>query len=241
MACPTMRSQGESFRPPAIRRQPRDTMSAAVWMGQDGRVRRALGPLLSVTVALVLADSAVVTLALPDILRHLETTVGQVAWVLIAFNLVLGLVAVPTAAMFTRAQPRMLTAAGIAVFAGSSAWCALAQSIEVLVAARCLQALGGAFALIGCLELLVEEYGERRGIAAWVTAGVVGTATGPVAGGLLTQLVSWQAIFVVQVPFAVLAVPAALAVRVVPALPPDRHRPAVRPNLTLALLSAALT
>src|SRR4051812_16779204 len=53
----------------------------------DVRVRRVAGPLLAVTVALVLADSAVVTLALPDILRHLDTTVAQVAWVLISFNL----------------------------------------------------------------------------------------------------------------------------------------------------------
>ena len=204
-------------------------------------MRRAAAPLLAVTVALVLADSAVVTLALPDILRHLDTTVGQVAWVLISFNLVLGLCAVPVAVMFTRLRPRGFTAAGIAVFAASSAWCAVAPSIDVLIAARCVQALGGALALVGCLELLVAEYGERRGVATWVTAGVIGTAAGPAAGGLLTGAFSWQAIFVVQVPFAVLAVPAALAVRAAPSLSPDRHRPAVRPNLTLALLSAALT
>lgn len=204
-------------------------------------MRRAVAALLAVTVALVLADSAVVTLALPDILRHLDTTVGQVAWVLIAFNLVLGLGAVPTALAFTRGQPRWLAALGIAVFAAASAWCALAGSIDVLIAARCVQALGGALALVGCLELLVEELGEARGVATWVTAGVIGTATGPVAGGLLTQAISWQAIFVVQVPFAVLAVPAALAVRAAAERTPDRHRPALQPNLTLALLSAALT
>ena len=85
-----------------------------------------MGPLLAVTVALVLADSAVVTLALPDILRHLETTVAQVAWVLISFNLVLGLCAVPTAMSLTRVQPRIFSAIGIAVFAGASAWCAAA-------------------------------------------------------------------------------------------------------------------
>jgi MFS family permease len=205
-------------------------------------VRRAVAPLLTLTVALVLADSAVVTLALPDILVNLHTTVGQVAWVLIAFNLVLGLVAVPSAVVFGRAQPRLLTAVGIAGFALASAWCAWAGSIEVLIGARSLQALGGAFALIGCLELLVAEYGERRGVATWITAGVVGTAMGPVAGGLLTQAFSWQAIFVVQVPCAALAVPAALAVRAAtPYVLPDRHRPALRPNLALALLSAALT
>ena len=204
-------------------------------------MRRAVAPLLALTVALVLGDSAVVTLALPDILRNLQSTVGQVAWVLISFNLVLGVVAVPMALLFTRARPRTFCALGIAVFAGSSAWCAAASSIEILVGARCLQAVGGAAALVGCLELLVAEYGERRGVAAWVTAGVVGTATGPVVGGLLTQAFSWQAIFVVQVPMAVLAVPAALAVHAVPVSTPDRHRPALRPNLTLALLSAALT
>jgi MFS family permease len=48
------------------------------------------------------------------------------------------------------------------VFAGASASCASASSIDVLIAARCVQALGGAAALIGCLELLVAEYGERR-------------------------------------------------------------------------------
>ena len=54
-------------------------------------MRRAVAPLLAVTVALVLADSAVVTLALPDILQELDASVAQVAWVLISFNLVLGL------------------------------------------------------------------------------------------------------------------------------------------------------
>ncbi|GAA4362569.1 MFS transporter [Nocardioides caricicola] len=206
-------------------------------------MHRVVGPLLAVTVALVLADSAVVTLALPDILLHLDTTVAEVAWVLISFNLVLGLVVVPTAVGLKRVDPRYLGAVGIAGFAAASAWCAVAQSIEVLIAARCLQALGGALVLVGCLELLVSVYGERRGIATWITAGVIGTATGPFAGGLLTQAFSWQSIFYVQVPIAALAVPAALAVRAAmpPQTEPVRHNPAVRPNLTLAFLSAALT
>ena len=205
-------------------------------------MRRASGPLLVVTVALVLADSAIVTLALPDILATFDASVAQVAWVLIAYNLVLGLGAVPAAMLFSRARPHRFTAVGIAVFAGASAGCAVAGSIDVLIAARCLQAVGGAMALVGCLDQLTARYGERRGVGAWVSAGVVGTAVGPVLGGLLTQAIAWEAIFVVQVPFALLAVPAALAVRHVSAeQPPDRHRPAIRANLTLALVSAALT
>ena len=83
-------------------------------------MRRAVVPLLAVTVALVLADSAVVTLALPDILTHLETTVGQVAWVLIAYNVVLGVAAVPVSRLLRR-RPDRWSAAGIAVFALASA------------------------------------------------------------------------------------------------------------------------
>ncbi|WP_073392207.1 MFS transporter [Jatrophihabitans endophyticus] len=215
--------------------------TATVEPGPPTRRRGPAVALLAVTVGFVLADSAVVTLALPDILRHLHTTVAGVAWVLIAYNLVLALAVVPAARLAGRGAPTRSAAAGIAVFAVASALCAVAGSAAVLIGARCVQALGGAFALVGCLELLVAASDDRRGVARWVLAGVVGTAAGPVAGGLLTEAFSWQSIFVVQVPVAALAVPAALAVRAPRTPPARRDRPALSPNLTLALLSAATT
>ena len=204
-------------------------------------VRRAAVPLLALTVGFVLADSAVVTLALPDILQHLGGTVAQVAWVLIAFNLVLMISVVPAAWLSSRHNPAPFCATGIAVFACASAACALAGSMAVLISARCVQGLGGAFALVGCLELLVAATDEQRGVARWIVAGVIGTAVGPAVGGLLTDAFSWQSIFIVQVPVAVLAIPAALAVRASPTRSPVRDRPAIAPNVALALLSAALT
>jgi MFS family permease len=208
---------------------------------KDGSVDRYRVPLLALTVGLVLADSAIVTLALPEILQRLDGTVPQIAWVLISFNLVLALCAVPAAWVCHRSGPRVWGAAGIAVFAAASAACALAGSMELLIVARSVQALGGAFALVGSLELLVSVRGERGGVGWWIAAGVVGTAAGPVVGGLLTQAISWQAIFVVQVPVAVLAVPAALSIRPDRTASNEQHRPAVAPNAALALLSAALT
>jgi hypothetical protein len=105
--------------------------------------------------------------------------------------------------------------------------------------------VGGAFAVVGSLQLLVEELTERRGTAWWIAAGVFGTAVGPVAGGLLTDAFSWRSIFIVQVPIAVLAVPAALAKRrrngQCLADDPQKDRVRIRPNIALALLSAALT
>jgi len=204
-------------------------------------VRRFQVPLLALTVGFVLADSAIVTLALPAIMQRLDGTVPQVAWVLISFNLVLAVCAVPAAWVCDRLDQRVCCAVGISVFALASAACALAGSMEVLIGARSVQALGGAFALVGALELLVSARGERRGVGWWIAAGVVGTAAGPVLGGLLTQAISWQSIFVVQVPVAALAVPAALGIPPLRAKSTERHRPALAPNLALALLSAALT
>ncbi len=201
---------------------------------------------LSLAVGVVLADSAVVTLALPDILRQYGTTVGRVSWVLTAFNLMLALAAVPAARLCVRRDPGALGAAGLAAFATACAACALAPSLEVLLAARVGQAAGGAVVVAACLELLVAASGsEQRGAARWAGAGVAGAALGPVAGGLLTQTISWQSIFIVQVPIVLAALPAALALRGRagadhdPSLPADR--PHIAANAALALMSAALT
>ena len=219
---------------------------------EPGRSSRTSGwtvGVLSLAVGIVLADSAIVTLALPQILRELDVEVSEVAWVLTSFNLVLALAAVPAARLCVRGQAGVAGAAGLVVFAGASAGCALAPSLTVLIAARVAQALGGGLVIAACLELLVAATGdERAGAGRWAKAGVAGAAIGPVAGGLLTQAISWQSIFIVQVPLTLLAVPAALALRHTVRRdhdlnppPPTRDRPHVAANLALACLSAALT
>ncbi len=213
------------------------------------RADRAAVAVLSLAVGIVLADSAIVTLALPEILRQLDAEVGEVAWVLIGYNLVLALAAVPAARVCVSARRAPLAgAAGLVVFATASAACALAPTLTVLIAARVAQALGGALVIAACLELLVLATGdERRGAGRWAAAGVAGAALGPVAGGLLTEAISWQSIFIVQVPLVLLAVPATLALRgrTDPGLRDleqhVRDRPDLPANLALALLSAALT
>jgi MFS family permease len=202
---------------------------------------------LSLIVAVVLGDSGVVTLALPEILEDFRADVGQVAWVLIAFNLVLALAAVPAARVCVHGNPATATVCGLAVFAAATAGCAVAASLNVLIVARAIQAIGGALLIMGGLELLVAATGEEV-IAArrWAAAGVAGAALGPVIGGLLTSAFSWRSIFVVQIPVVFVALPAVLAVRshVVRRrgdLDTSPDRPHVLANLALALTSAALT
>jgi MFS family permease len=193
---------------------------------------------------MVLADSSVVVLALPEIYRELDVSVSAVVWVLVAFNLVLAATAVPAARAAGAVGPARLTVAGLLVFAAASLACGLADNIAVLIAARCAQAVGGAAAVCASLELLPAVTGsERRAAAIWAAAGAAGAALGPGIGGLLTELVSWQSIFLVQVPAALLlALPLAGS-----ALRERRRGAATKPgrphlaaNLALALVSAAL-
>jgi MFS family permease len=96
----------------------------------------------------VLGDSGVVMLALPEILREFGAAVGGVGWVLIAFNLVLALVAVPAARVCVRGDPAVATAGGVIGFAAATTVCAVAPSLGVLIAARAAQAAGGAVAIV---------------------------------------------------------------------------------------------
>ncbi len=199
---------------------------------------------LPAAVGLVLADSSVVVLALPEIYRELDVSVSAVVWVLIAFNLVLALAALPAAHAATAAGPARLTLAGLALFGTASLACGLAPSIEALIVARCVQAIGGAAAVCAALELMPSVYGSERGAArAWAAAGATGAALGPAIGGLLTELISWQSIFLVQVPAALLfALPligpaSDEAGRGRPAGP---TRPHLAANAALGLVSAAL-
>ncbi len=202
----------------------------------------------AIAVGLVLADSSVVVLALPEIYRDFDVSVDAVIWVLVAFNLVLAAVAVPAALLARRLGPARVTAGGLVVFALAGLLCGLTTTLEPLVAARCLQAVGGAAAVTGALELMPYAVGsERRAAAVWAGAGAIGAALGPGAGGLLTELISWQSIFLVQVPAAIaVAVPLLAIARRETTEAERRHelraagRPHVMANAALGLVSAAL-
>jgi MFS family permease len=203
---------------------------------------------LALAVGLVLADSSVVVLALPDIYRELDTSVSGVTWVLVSFNLVMALAAVPAALLARRVGPGRAAAVGLAIFAGAGLACGLAETLSTLVAARCVQALGGAAAVTAALELLPATVGsERRAATVWAAAGATGAALGPALGGLLTELVSWQSIFLLQVPVALAAAVPILAVARHEAatgiIEPELRRtgrPHLWANLALAMVSAAI-
>jgi predicted MFS family arabinose efflux permease len=210
--------------------------------------RRPRVAALALAVGLVLADSSIVVLALPEIYRELDTSVSGVTWVLVSFNLVIALAAVPAALVARRVGPARTAAVGLAVFAGAGLACGLADELSTLIVARCVQALGGAAAVTASLELLPATVGsERRAATVWAAAGATGAALGPAVGGLLTELVSWQSIFLLQVPLALAAAVPIITVarheaatRVIEEEVRRTGRPHLWANLALAMVSAAI-
>jgi MFS family permease len=194
--------------------------------------------LLGLGVGLALADSSIVTLAVPEILGQFDVAITSVAWVLTSFNLVLALVAVP-AAYVSRRKPRDAFAVGVVVFACASLACGLAPSFGVLVGARCVQAVGAALLVTSALDLLSQSGGGERAVRIWVAAGVVGAALGPAAGGILTQLLGWESIFLAQVPVALVLL---VALRGVEArsISTPAGRPSVAANAALLFVAGGL-
>ena len=126
------------------------------------------------------------------------------------------------------------------VFAGASLACGLAPSFEVLVGARCVQAVGAALVVTAALDLLAQlQGGDEPALRTWVAAGVLGAALGPAAGGILTQLLGWESIFLVQVPLALALL---LAVRGVTgrSVRMRAGRPSITANAALLLVAGGL-
>ncbi len=167
---------------------------------------------------------------------------------LISFNLVMALAAVPAALLARRVGPGRAAAVGLAIFAGAGLACGVSDHLSTLIVARCVQALGGALAVTAALELLPATVGsERRAAVVWASAGATGAALGPAVGGILTELVSWQSIFLIQVPVALAAAVPILAVArhemATGVIEPELRRtgrPHLLANLALAMVSAAI-
>lgn len=206
---------------------------------------RARSWVVTVAAGLVLADASIVTLALPELLRELDTTVEGVAAVIAIYTLVLAAALLPAEWFVRRRGAAPVGTWGFTLFALASVGCAVADSLTVLLVARAAQAIGGAAGLVAAFVLI--SGGTSLGRRHWLGAAVLASAVGPALGGALTQAFDWRAIFVVQVPIALAGAIAALRDVPEPAITPpveavsEPARSRVADAVALALVSAALT
>ncbi|SHH50903.1 DHA2 family efflux MFS transporter permease subunit [Streptomyces sp. 3214.6] len=158
-------------------------------------------------------DNLVVTTALPSIREDLGGGLGDLEWTVSAYTLTFAVLLMLGAALGDRFGRRLLFAVGLGIFTVASAGAALAPGMEALIAARAVQGLGAAIMMPLTLTLLSAAVApERRGAAfgVWGAVNGLAVAAGPLIGGTLTEHLSWQWIFWVNVPLGAVLVPLAL-------------------------------
>jgi EmrB/QacA subfamily drug resistance transporter len=167
---------------------------------------------------MVVLDATIVNVALPSIQRDLNFSPESLQWVINSYTLAFGgllLLGGRAADLFGR---RRLFVAGIVVFTVASLLNGLANSSEWLIAARALQGLGGAMVAPAALSIITTTFAEgaerARALSVWAAIAVGGGAVGLLLGGILTEYLSWEWIFFVNVPVGIAAV--LLSLRFVP-------------------------
>ncbi|MEV5850429.1 DHA2 family efflux MFS transporter permease subunit [Streptomyces sp. NPDC051985] len=158
-------------------------------------------------------DNLIVTTALPSIRKDLGGGLEDLEWTVSAYTLTFAVLLMFGASLGDRFGRRRLFAIGLAIFTAASAAAALAPGMSELIAARAAQGVGAAIVTPLTLTLLAAAVpAERRGMAfgVWGAAGGIAVATGPLIGGTLTEHLSWQWIFWVNVPLGLALIPLAL-------------------------------
>jgi EmrB/QacA subfamily drug resistance transporter len=163
-------------------------------------------------------DSTIVNVALPSIHHSLHASLSGLQWTIDAYTLVLASLVMLAGSTADRVGRRRTFQTGLTVFSLGSLLCALAPSLGALVAARVLQAIGGAMlnpVAMSIIRNVFEDPRERaRAIGVWGSVFGLSMALGPILGGVLVDASSWRAVFLVNVPVGVAVI--ALAARYVP-------------------------
>ena len=152
-------------------------------------------------------DTTIVNVALPAIQRDLHFTQGNLTWVINAFLIAFGSLLLLAGRLGDLLSRRRLFLAGVVVFTAASALCGLAPTQGLLIAARFVQGAGAALSTSAILAIIVTEFPEpaerARAMSAYVFVAVAGGSLGLLAGGALTEALSWHWIFFVNLPIGV--------------------------------------
>ncbi|KQY44825.1 MFS transporter [Cellulomonas sp. Root137] len=202
----------------------------------SGRRRGTAIALIAASVPMFMAtlDNLVMTTALPVLRTELSASLEQLQWMVNAYTLSFATLMIAASTLGDRWGRRRVFVAGIVVFALASIASALSTSAEMLIAARAVQGAGAAAIMPLSLTLLAAAVPASRramAIGIWGATSGLGVALGPVIGGAVVDGISWEAIFWINVPVAVVAIPLVLW-----ALPESRGR---RQPLDLAGLALA--
>jgi EmrB/QacA subfamily drug resistance transporter len=185
-------------------------MSPTLFQG-EGRKWWTLGA-VAFGLFMIMLDNTVVNVALPSIQRDLHIGLSELEWVVTGYALTFAALMLIGGKLGDAYGRRNLFVIGMAVFTLASLWCGLAGSGSELIAARVVQGVGAALMSPATLSIITATFPPRqRGTAIGIWAGVsaLALAIGPLVGGLLTEHLSWNWIFFVNVPVGILGIAAA--------------------------------
>jgi NTE family protein len=162
---------------------------------------------------LAFLDATIVNVAFPSIRESFPSTdIAGLSWVLNAYNIIFAAFLILFGRLTDLVGRRRSFVSGVAIFTVASVLCGIAPSVELLVAARVIQALGAAMLVPASLALVIAAFpSDRRShaIGVWGAAAAVAAGLGPPIGGVLVELGGWRAAFLVNLPFGLVAVWAA--------------------------------
>jgi EmrB/QacA subfamily drug resistance transporter len=163
---------------------------------------------VSLGIMMVALDGTVVSVANPTIGRDLHASLSDLQWVTNGYLLAIAVLLVFGGRLGDRFGRKRLFMIGMAGFALGSLGCALSQSIDVLILFRVVQGVFGAMMLpatLACLRAAFPADELEKAVGIWGGTSAIATASGPIIGGLLVQHVSWESIFLLNLPLGALA------------------------------------
>jgi len=176
---------------------------------QPERRRWAMLFVVCLAQLMIVLDVTIVNVALPAIQRDLHFSQGNLTWVVNAFLVTFGSLLLLAGRLGDLAGRKRVFLAGLTIFTAASLLCGIAPSQAALIGARFLQGIGAAAQASVILAIIVTEFPEAseraRAMSAYVFVSVAGGSLGLLAGGVLTQALSWHWVFFVNLPIGLLA------------------------------------
>ncbi|WP_203976534.1 MFS transporter [Planotetraspora silvatica] len=204
-----------------------EAASGAVRAGGDVHERRAnrwwVLVLLCFSLLLIAVDATVLHIAVPALTAALEPSSIELLWIIDIYSLVVAPLLVTFGTLGDRYGRRRFVLAGYVVFGLASLASAFAWSPQALIVSRALLGVGGAMIMPATLSIIRQVFTDRReraiALGVWSAVAAAGAAVGPLIGGVLVEHLWWGAVFLINVPLLIVALP--LAVRL---LPPSERR-----------------
>lgn len=193
---------------------------------------------LSASLLVVMMDMTILIMALPDLVKDLGTTSVQQLWIVDIYSLILAGLIIPMSALADRWGRKIALLSGFVIFGLVSLLVTTVGSSAQVIALRALLGVAGAMIMpttLSMIRTIFQNPKERAtALAVWSVVSSAGAIIGPIVGGALLEHFSWQATFLINVPFAVLAVVAGLFL-----LPESRNANSTRWDILASVLSMA--